>query len=174
MGRKHKLSERIPTVLDTLEAEGAAWKRCGATHGGRDDRSACKVAASVTRREVDDTIMSDVPDELMGGEIQKAIHDVRGRCSAKGAQSDSCRTGVDFFKDGFSGRTGIHLVGIKTKRLVDCSVRCNGERLDFNVWPRKGEGYTEACIRRAKSLRQGKTCEVLRARYINGIGKIKK
>lgn len=57
------------------------------------------------------------------------------------------------------------------KRLADCSVRCNGEQLDFNVWPRKGESNRDACLRKAAKVTGGKQCIPLRVRSIDGIGK---
>jgi hypothetical protein len=57
------------------------------------------------------------------------------------------------------------------KRLVDCSVRCNGAQYDFNAWPRKKESNLEACLRKAAKVSGGKQCESLRARSIDGIGK---
>lgn len=56
------------------------------------------------------------------------------------------------------------------KRLADCSVRCNGEQLDFNVWPRKGESNRDACLRKASKVTGGKQCIPLRIRSIDGIG----
>lgn len=57
------------------------------------------------------------------------------------------------------------------KRLVDCSVSCNGRQLDFNVWPRKGESNQAACLRKASKISGGKQCRPLRVRSIDGIGK---
>ena len=57
------------------------------------------------------------------------------------------------------------------KRLADCSVKCNGTQLDFNVWPRLGEHNSEACLRKAKKIRPGKSCLIMRARSIDGIGR---
>lgn len=57
------------------------------------------------------------------------------------------------------------------KRLADCSVLCNGSRLDFNVWPRKNESNAEACLRKAAKVADGKKCTLLRARSIDGLGK---
>ena len=57
------------------------------------------------------------------------------------------------------------------KRLVDCSVQCNGDQLDFNVWPRKGEPSSEACLRKAKAIRPDKKCDILRYRSIDGLRK---
>ena len=57
------------------------------------------------------------------------------------------------------------------KRLVDCSVLCNGRQIDFNVWPRKGETNRNACLRKASKVSGGKQCQPLRVRSIDGIGK---
>lgn len=61
------------------------------------------------------------------------------------------------------------------KRLVDCLYRCpNGDSMvDFNVWPRRGEGNSEACLRKLRSIIREKAdlCEEVRVREIKGIGK---
>jgi hypothetical protein len=57
------------------------------------------------------------------------------------------------------------------RRMADCSVLCDGKQIDFNVWPRKGESNTEACLRKAAWITGGKQCIPLRARSIDGIGK---
>lgn len=61
-----------------------------------------------------------------------------------------------------------------SKRLVDCSVECaKSGRHDFNVYPKAGETDKEACLRRAKDFSHAvDDCGVLRARGIQGIGKL--
>lgn len=59
------------------------------------------------------------------------------------------------------------------KRLVDCIVFCNGDQLDFNVWPKKGESSEAACLRLARKWRPGKNCSVIRHRRIDGISGIR-
>jgi hypothetical protein len=63
---------------------------------------------------------------------------------------------------------------VTKKPLVDCSFTCpDGTYFDFNVWPRRGQTKEAACLSKLRARTRGRVggCELLRSRFIDGIGK---